>query len=87
MNSYLVIYQSEQDVAQIRAGLSHMRLTEHVSDHSSIVLSFRDANDILEALKPFNPNKIPLVVVKLDAVIYTANIHSDFFEPNGSDNL
>lgn len=87
MNSYLVIYQSKEDVASIREGLSHMRLVEHISDYSSIVLSFRDANDIMDALKPFNPGKIPLVVVKLDAVIYTANIHADFFEPNAADNL
>ncbi len=64
-----------------------MRMTEHISDHSSIVLSFRDADDIIEAIKPFNPTNIPLVVIKLDSVIYTAHIRADFFEPNGSENL
>jgi len=43
-----------------------MRMTEHISDYSSIVLSFRDADDIIEAIKPFNPTNIPLVVIKLD---------------------
>ncbi len=87
MNSYLVIYQTDKNVASIRQGLDTMRMTEHVSDHSSIVLSFRDAEDIFDALEAYNPEKIPLVVIKLDAVIHTANIRSDFFEPNSADKL
>lgn len=87
MNSYLVIYQTDKDVSHLRKGLNAMRMTEHVSAHSSIVLSFRSAEDILEALNEYNPERIPLVIVKLDGVIHTANMPKDFFEPNSAEHL
>ncbi len=87
MNSYLVIYRTDKDVSAIKKGLENLRVVEYLSDHSAIVLSFLDANDILDMLQQDNPNRIPLIVVKLDAVIYTANLHADFFEPNSAQNL
>ena len=87
MNSYLVMYKSEKNTDSIRKGLENLRVAEQISDHSAIVLSFLDADDILDMLQQHNPEHIPLIVVKLDAVIYTANLHSDFFEPNSADNL
>lgn len=87
MNSYLVIYQTDKDVSPIRKGLDAMRVVEHISAHSSIVLSFRSAEDIIEELDKYNPDKLPLIIIKLDAVIYTAHLRTEFFEPNSAENL
>lgn len=87
MNAYLIVYQTDKDISAIRKGLDTMRMTEHISDHSSIVLSFRSAEDVLDVLKPLNTAQIPLIIIKLDSVIHTENIKADFFEPHSVDHL
>ncbi|HMX04887.1 MAG TPA: hypothetical protein PK511_09500, partial [Chitinophagales bacterium] len=71
MNAYLIVYQTDQDISPLRKVLDTMRMVEHISDHSSIVLSFRSAEDILDVIKPSNFEKIPIIIIKLDSVIYT----------------
>lgn len=87
MNSYLVIYQTDKDVSHLRKGLDSMRVVEHISAHSSIVLSFRSAEEIIDELNAFNAERIPVIVIKLDATIYTTQMRADFFEPNSSEHI
>lgn len=87
MNSYLVIYQTDKDVAPIRKGLESMRVVEHISAHSSIVLSFRSAEDIIDELNGYNAERIPVIVIKLEATIHTTQMRADFFEPNSSEHI
>lgn len=87
MNAYLIVYQTDQDISPLRKVLDTMRMVEHISDHSSIVLSFRSAEDILDVIKPSNFEKIPIIIIKLDSVIYTDNIKADFFEPHSLEHL
>jgi len=87
MNTFLVIYHSDKDVSGIRSGLDHMRVAEHISSNSSIVLSFRDAEEILKFLDAYNADKIPVIVIKLDSVVHTRHIDAAFFEPNSTEHL
>lgn len=83
MNAYLVIYHTDNKVAiqGIRKAMEHFRFNEHISDHCSVVLTFRNEEDILKELRKEEYKNVPLLVVKIPSPIYLSGLPEEYFEP------
>ncbi len=88
MKAYLIIYPADgSSAASIRLGMEKFKLVEHISDHSSIIISFFGEEDILEHLQKFNKERTPMFVLQLSSGIHTANVEPAYFEPTTSEKI
>lgn len=88
MKAYLIIYPSDAPSKErLRKAMDRFRLVEHISPKSSIVLTFRNEEEILLELNRENPENLPLLVVKIPGSVYTSHVPSDYMEPHNTEHL
>ncbi|MEZ5015254.1 MAG: hypothetical protein R2794_13275 [Chitinophagales bacterium] len=88
MKAFLIIYPNAGAHAdQLRAGMQHFKIAEHISDNSSIVMSFYDEEDIIRELDAYNPMKTAIFVMRIPGAIYTSHVTNKYLEPANSDHL
>lgn len=88
MKAYLIMYPGEeQSKAELKKGMDMFRLVEHISPNSSIVLTFRNEEEIVELLNQYNPHHNPLFVLKLPGSIYSSHVPADYLEPHSTEHL
>jgi hypothetical protein len=88
MKAYLVIYPGDPvSNSGIRDAMDKFRLVEHLSEKTSVILSFRSEDEILEVLNEQNRGFAPIFVIKIPSAVYTSHVPADYMEPHSAEHL